>query len=544
MTWMTVPLAPLAVYGIVRTFRADDVASQVWLAAPLAALWWAHSPVALWFTFIAAASQIVRLAGVRRSLAPFRRAILGAAIFAVLAQYPFVSLAALRDPAAPAPAEGAPDMGERIAGFVSGAFPAAVLPLSDHARELSDVQLGYGLWTVLLAASAAAVTSRRRDLPVLLASAAVLLVLLLPVPGLNPFLWRHMPGEVARITYYWPMQRFYLIAAALLAAAGQIACDAAAARPRMRRALGAVLLVGCLWSLWEARQFLRAAGERTATVEATARDQRPENLMLMNHAYGLFPRLPAYFSNGVLDPRSQARLLSPSGAREPLSAGSPAGLQSWTGTLDANPGIVDLAPSLHLAFGRRYRLSLEFAHPGAPGILQLAGRSLFREYSLPTSGEALAFGDAPGGPHELDLWTSDPAGDDVAVRFIPMREGARAAGFLDFGSYSLREVDPAREPVEVTSLVPLRATVRADSAALLETPRMFQRGYRATVDGAAAAVLRSAEGLVSVPVAAGTHEVSVWFQAPFPLALSYWAALCAWAAVLLMAAANARSPRS
>ena len=85
MTWMTVPLAPLAVYGIVRTFRKDDIASQFWLAAPLAALWWAHSPIALWFTFIAAATQVVRLAYVRTSLDPFKRAILGAVIFAVLA---------------------------------------------------------------------------------------------------------------------------------------------------------------------------------------------------------------------------------------------------------------------------------------------------------------------------------------------------------------------------------------------------------------------------------------------------------------------------
>ena len=100
MTWMTVPLAPLAVYGIVRTFRKDDLASQVWLAAPLAALWWAHAPIALWFTALAAVSQIVRLFHVRDRLAPFKRAALGAVLFILLAQYPFVSVSQIQPPGA------------------------------------------------------------------------------------------------------------------------------------------------------------------------------------------------------------------------------------------------------------------------------------------------------------------------------------------------------------------------------------------------------------------------------------------------------------
>ena len=112
---------------------------------------------------------------------------------------------------------------EKIAEFVRGVFPGMLQPLSDRARELSDVQLGYGLWAVLACAVLAAGAKRSRELRVLLAGAAGFLVLLLPLPGLNSFLWGLMPAEVVRVTYYWPMQRFYLILAALIAACGQIA---------------------------------------------------------------------------------------------------------------------------------------------------------------------------------------------------------------------------------------------------------------------------------------------------------------------------------
>ncbi|MFY9924909.1 MAG: hypothetical protein WAK51_10545, partial [Opitutaceae bacterium] len=287
MTWMTVPLAPLAVYGIVRTFRKDDLASQVWLAAPLAALWWAHAPIALWFTAVAAFSQIVRLYRVRDRLAPFKRAALGAALFILLAQYPFVSVSQIQTPGAKTAVVGALAHPEKVIGFVRSVFPTVLLPVSDRAGQLSDLQLGYGLWLVLFGSFAAWVGSRHRELPILVASAGLLLVLVLPVPGITSFLWSHIPAAVVRITYYWPMQRFYLIVAALLAAAGQIALTTPR-RGRARVAFAAALFLCCSWSLWESRQYIRAAAERTASEARTAMIQRPENILLMDHAYGLF----------------------------------------------------------------------------------------------------------------------------------------------------------------------------------------------------------------------------------------------------------------
>jgi hypothetical protein len=535
MTWMTVPLAPLAVYGIVRTFRKDDLASQFWLAAPLAALWWAHSPIALWFTFIAAASQFVRLAYVRDSLDPFKRAILGIVVFAVLAQYPFVSVAEIHTPGVASAAVGSLDHPEKIVGFVGSVFPGALLPLSSHAKDLSDVQLGYALWAVLIAAAIAAFAGRPAVLPVLLASAAVLLLLLLPIPGLNRFLWGRIPAEVVRITYYWPMQRFYLILAALLAAAGQIAIGSTVRLRRSHIAFACTLALGCLWSLWESRQFIRGSGDRTGTAESSSKLQRPENLMLMNHAYGLFPKLPAYFSNGVVDPRSQFRLKSAlTGRLLPPPEENTIQSGSLVGTVDANPGILDLDPALHLEPARRYDLKIDFARENAPGILQFVGRSMFREYNLPSSGEAMAFGDGPNSSHNIDLWTSEPSGDDVKIRFIPSTTGVTASEFRQFASFKLTEINPAQEPVEVVSLIPLKANVRAIADAFLETPRVYIPGYRAEVDGHKSDIVRSQEGLVEIPVPIGSHAILLRFDGPVTLSLSYWTSICGWALTLLM----------
>ncbi len=546
MTWMAVPLAPLAVYGIVRTFRADDVASQFWLAVPLAALWWAHSPIALWFTFIAAASQLVRLVGVRRSLDPHKRALLGAAIFAILAQYPFVSVAQIRVPGGESTVVDSLSHPEKIVEFVRGVFPGILRPLSDHARELADLQLGYAFWCVFIFLVVAVFSVRRKELAILLASAAFLMVLILPVPGINRFLWTHMPAGIVRITYYWPMQRFYLILAALITAAGQIGfVEYASGRRRVQHALSVVLLGGCVWSLWESRQFIRAASERTGTEAFSARVQRPENLFLMDHSYGLFSRPPGYFTNGVVDPRSEARLkipitwkLLPKPERRFIQSGT------FVVTVDANPGILELSPAFHLDFGRRYALEFAFAHESVAGILQFVGRSLFREYSLPSSGEAMAFGDGPNNGRTIDLWTSDPLGEEVRVRFIPVLNGNTAASPEEFGSFKLREIDPSQEPVEIVSLMPFQANTRAGAAAVLETPRVFMPGYVASVDGHKGDVLRSDEGLASVPVEPGVHTVSLGFPGPLILRFSYWTAILAWAVTLLFEGFSLLRPRN
>ena len=50
------------------------------------------------------------------------------------------------------------------------------------------------------------------------------------------------------------------------------------------------------------------------------------------------------------------------------------------------------------------------------------------------------------------------------------------------GDVTVAAFDPSAAPVEITSLVPLRAIVRTGEAAWVETPRLFVPGYQAYVD--------------------------------------------------------------
>lgn len=562
MTWMTVPFLPLAVYGILRTYERDDVRSQVWLAAPLAALWYAHSPVALWMTLIAASSQVVRLAGPHRTIAAIKRAALGAGLFLLLGHYPFVSVASLQVPGATSAVTAGLTEQDRITNVIREVFPAVLRPVSEAARALSDLQLGYALWLLLgLLLIAALRAGPRPGLRVLAAACLGLLALLLPIPGLTDWLWAHLPEAIKRITFYWPMHRFYLLLAALLTV------GAAALVPRARPSplapptspliphtsplipptshLAAALLafLACAWSLWESRQFIRAGHERTASAEVTARSQRPENRLLMNHAYGLFPALPATFSNGVMAPWAETRLLDPVTGETPAPVAPASGpaWQPFRGEIDANPGIVNLRPVLRLEPGRRYELDLRFANADAPGVLQLVGRHFFREYVLPASGQPRSFGSRPPHSSTLPLWTSAAEPEEVTVRFIPTAPGARAADFLAFGQFRLHDLKPGASSVDVTTLLPFRVTVRAPAeGAQLETPRMYLPGYVAEVNGRAVEAKRSVDGLVTVAVPGGSSDVVLSYRAPWSVQLSYFVALAAWAGLFAVGAASSR----
>lgn len=546
MTWMTVPFVPLAFYGAVRAFQRDDFTAQIWLAAGLAALWMAHSPVALWTTLLVGLIQLVRLVGVHQTLGAWKRALLGGTLFAALAHYPFVSVAALNAPGAASTVTGGLEQAERISNVVREVFPAVLLPLSNHAGALSDLQLGYGWWLIFFITLAAA---RRGggawEMRALLACAVLLLCLLLPVPG-NEWLWAHLPAQIKRITFYWPMHRFYILLAALLAIAGQLALAAWFARgAAFDRAVRLILFAVCSWSLWESRQFIAAGRDRTSPAEVSAMRLRPENLLLMNHAYGLFPALPAYFSNGTMDPRTEARLLDRESMRPVPEVARPRKFVPMRGSIDENPGVLKLEPTVYLEPGKRYELTFQFQQKTYSGILQLSGSSFFREYVLPASGQRLAFGSAPGHSHTLSLWTTASEGTAVTLRFIPTLPSESPSGYVDFAEYFFGEIFAGDETVSTTSILPYRAEIKTPRSTLLETPRMFQPGYTAVVNGLPQPVASSPNGLVMVPLEAGASQVALKFRGPAALRIAYFTTLAAWlgTAVLVIAIVARRSGR-
>jgi hypothetical protein len=536
MTWMTVPFLPLACYATVRTFQSDGWPAQFLLAASLAALWWGHSPVALWTTLLVGVMQLVRLSSIHRRLDSWKKATGGAALFALLGHYPFVSVALLQSPGATSVVTSGLAQEERITNVIREVFPAILLPVSDHARALSDLQLGYGLGLLLLLATAAAFRARNRILWCLVACSALLLLLLLPVPFVNAWLWTNLPEQIKRITFYWPMHRFYLLLAALIVSASSLALAHWFNRNKtVGKVLGFLLCAAVCWNLAESRQFVAAGQERTASADQSLKAMRPENRLLMNHSYGLFPSLPAYFSNGVMDPGAEVRLLAP-GTLQPILTPASESLfdGEFRGSADNNPGVLKLTPTLQVKPGHRYALDFEFGNHRYAGVLQLTGRTFFREYILPQSGQPQAFGTQPSNAKSLSLWTSASETEVITLRYIPT-DGTSPSAYSSFARYRLREIDANTRPATVASLLPFRAIVHTDTTAWLETPRMFIPGYAAAADGQPTEVQRSPQGLVMLEVTRSTRAVEVRYTGPVVLRLAYWLSLAAWSVLLIVA---------
>jgi hypothetical protein len=543
MSGMTLPWLPLAFGALLKTFDERRGAPLRIVAVSFAALWWAHAPIAFWSSAIGALALLAWLAVHRPASGAAGALLAAAAIFCALAIYPVASVFLLRSPGEAI----VPYLMDRelLLRWVSDSFPSSIRPLDLSAPVISIMQFGYALWAALLAA-VVAWTWRPRvaAVGVLLGASAILLILVFPVPIVTRALWLRIPETIVGMTLYWPMQRFYAIAAAITVVClqRQLAEWRPLAAP-LRLAAGCALLAALAWSASEASKLVRKASVAGDTVEESRRWSLPENVAIQRHSYGLFPGRPSYFSHGVLAPQMQSRLLDPAtGAVVASDLDSPPGTVPWVdlrGTVDANPGILDLGPSLVLMPGVRYLLTIEFARPDAAGLLQLIGASLYREYLLPSSGDSKSFGSGPGNQHSISVWTSGHREETVALRFIPTEHGARPRDFIPFARYRLQPVDEGALPIRTYSLIPYRAEVRSPRPALLETPRMFIPGYAASVDGAPVAVRKSAEGLVEFSVPQGASQVELRYPGPFLLRAAFWLNASAWLCVAIRLAGMA-----
>lgn len=535
MSWMTLPFLPLSVYGVVRSYQKNDYLAWLIQAVGLGGLWLAHAPIAMWVTGISGAAQLVRLITVHRDRASWKKMLVGSSALLVLAQYPFVSVALLKIPMTSPSASSALEHPEKIVGALQTAFPGCLLPLSSTAGELSDLQLGYGLIVALLI-GLAGLAGPSRLLPGVLVGAVLgILAVLLPLPYWTEFFWLKLSPEIVRrLTFYWPMHRLYVILATLVVFVALLGIDRfSQKRPQFSSLLIALLSLGCGWSLWETRHFMAAAELRTATREESERKQRPENRLLMNHAYGLFEKLPPYFSNGVLDPTAELRLLTPNTQEPIVPALTSKTVQEGTfrGAVDATPGVLNLTPKLALFPGRRYELEFTFFSPEQKGILQLLGSSLFREYVLPQSGEERAFGAQAANSHTLSLWTSQSTPETIQLRFVFGETDGTAASFSKFATFRLVERLSDSAPIQVKSWTPLTLDVTTLSPALVETPRMFLPHYRVQINGRDEPATLSVNKLTAASIPAGTSHLSITYSPPGLLQVSYWASLLCWGAV-------------
>jgi len=533
MSWTTLPLVPVVWYATVRSFRDHGrTGTLALLGAALGLCWWGHSPIALWSTFLAGAAQLARFSMQSRDGVNWRPIAACIAILGLVAAYPVGSVLLF-------PPEPGGNIGlfQRatpgvIVEFLRGAFPGSFLPVSANGHSTSDFQVGYSLWAVL----AVSVWCQRRALSTVSAvplfGAALLALLILPIPGINGLLWYAVPSFVRNTTGNWAMSRLcILLAAAIVFAVAAYASSGAISTGRRRRDLALLVAVGCLWSLSESRKFALGS-EQSAPAPETAVDMlRPENVEITRYSYSMFPHfpfLPSTFTHGVTDPELEDHLLARdasatidsnvAGARRSASLEA-IGNFRWNPNSEMSPALLDR--TFRIEPGRSYLLEFEFARPdGIEGVLEIKAPHMFREYGLPEHGGPRAFG--AGGRHASVLPLSTTAGEENLTLLFYPKEAASGGMAQPVAKVRLLSYDRNSLPVRVDSWIPYRARVRSPADAWLETPRAFQTGYRAWVDGKPAAVRESAEALVSVAVPAGASDVELAYYAPEGLKFLFW----------------------
>jgi hypothetical protein len=251
-----------------------------------------------------------------------------------------------------------------------------------------------------------------------------------------------------------------------------------------------------------------------------------------------------------MDPAFEFRLLAPYDGREVHSnwrVPLPAMSDNQSGFLEArtsnNQEILDLSPPLSLQPDTRYRLTLNFLVPPAEATLQLIGPTLFRQYPLPISGYPRGFGMQPGNNPQLTLWTSQSKTEEVRLRVVGQGLNSGPWANRRFAGYKLERIQSTALPIQLESLLPLRAKVNANIAGYLETPRVYIPGYEAEVDGRSVRVQPSPEGMAMVPVPAGQSRIELRYPGPQITRIAFWISFAGWLSVGLGSIVLKSSPK-
>jgi hypothetical protein len=133
----------------------------------------------------------------------------------------------------------------------------------------------------------------------------------------------------------------------------------------------------------------------------------------------------------------------------------------------------------------------------------------------------------------LKTGASEPA--EIGLSFIgsgSVDDKSVPAERFAFARYWLYTYTAADLAVRVDSWLPYRARAEVAQPAWLETPRMWIRGYRATVNSADVEVRRSPHNLVMIPLEPGHSTVALEFAAPLWLRLAFWICFGSWVALL------------
>ncbi|HEU5081261.1 MAG TPA: hypothetical protein VFT72_18760, partial [Opitutaceae bacterium] len=529
-TFMTVPFLPWWALSL-ACLVDQSYRRRGWLlqSVSLAALWWAHPPIAMWATAVSGLIWIGSILFRSGRIGQTIGAITSALLCAVLCGYVFVSVFSLHLPSAENPGAAA-----ALISNISTNWKANFRPLDvTGVGLLGDIQLGYSL--LVLAAAGLLCARGRASITALAVVFAGLLVVLLPIPFVTAEFWRRLPASVLEITNAWAGQRLYPILAALATFLGLAATNRISnAGKRWRLASALVVLAALFWSVDEVRKLhQRGLGVALAQDQSDLR-HRPENVTLTRSSYQLFGTFNKYFSHARTEPFLETRLLDPT-TQVPFADGGTALTPSTPSAplalefVQTETGVSDAA--FLIEPHSTYLLHFDFLGNEVAGTLQIRSRTLLREYALPVSGMEKAFGSNDGGSRIVSAENRSDAPDQVRVILLSKAAGKNPGEPL--ARCAVERIDDTPRRLRVTSLVPFQVTVDSSRPALLETPRVFVPGYRATVNGHPENIVVTENKLTAVAIPAGRNEVRLDYKASPWLSTAYFSAISVWALLVL-----------
>jgi hypothetical protein len=406
---------------------------------------------------------------------------------------------------------------------------------------LSDIQLGFSL--IAAAITGAFAVKSRRSAYTLLGCMVAMLILLFPLPFVTERLWMLAPHAVLDVTNVWPMQRLYPLLAAIAVFAALSSAESASSPGKLKSAMLALMYAaGLCWSVSQAQIFYPVRDSDMMNPGDSARQFRRENISLTRSSFLIFGFVPSYFSHSSTDPFLETRLIDPAtmrvfadGSTTP-SGSEPPGTYEVPLSQETNGNIVPQIP-----IGPRQTLLFQFDYLGREpsGVLQFFGRTLFREYRLPSSGEPRSFGSGATNSRVVAIRNTNDRADSVRMNFLPA-SGADAANGAPqaFARVTVSPVEPGGHVIELLSLIPFHVVVNSDRPALLETPKVFIPGYRARLNGLGVGVIKSGEGLVGVPLDAGKSDLIIDYPGSTVLRLAYGTCLGSWLVFALCTGAS------
>jgi len=525
MTVTTLPFLPLAVGAVLRSATDRDYKITLILGVSVGMTWLAHPPVALWLSTFTVITEVVFILRRFPSGREWLSLIFGAVSGLLMAIYSFASTFSFRSGGGFMEAQDYSPLHEAL----QRAFPGALLPPSANAELLSDFQLGYVFWLLILAATIGAAVRRRIDILAICLISSLFLILVLPVPHVSWWLWRHLPPVFPNLTNIWPMQRLYLVVTALvLCAAVSLfgdSVDASLSKSKLSKwALGCTYLIALGWTVFQAQPYIHRGSASVRSKTSASEKLRSENIDLTVISYALLGT-PSYYNYGTVDPERWFRLLNDDDLSQLATNWDP----SNPGPLKAegefkiagtNAVGMQLEPDLRIGPHRKYLLVFHFRSPPIHALLVISGEHFYREYTLPSSDQSHGFGMRPSDQHALVLWTSNPGVTTLHFQIVGVDPATGLLGQPP--AFTLYQIDPEHFPVRVDGWVPLMGTIDSPKSGWVETPRRFIPGYTASVDGKPTEVKKSPEDAVMFRIPSGKHEFTLSYPGTPFLRIGFW----------------------